>query len=108
MPMTFHGAHTFITMQGDTANVARGPIAAFESIKMLGLNGGGFFGANSAHPFENPNFFTNMIENIFHILLPIATVFALGFYLKRKKIIPYDFRRNDNWLSVIAYSNCLF
>ncbi len=86
MPMTFHGTHTFTTLQGDTANVARGPLAAFESIKMLGLNGGGFFGVNSAHPFENPNFFTNMIENIFHILLPIATVFALGFYLNRKKL----------------------
>lgn len=86
MPMTFKGAHTFITLQGDTAHVARGPIAAFESIKMLGLDGGGFFGANSAHPFENPNFLTNIIENIFHILLPIATVFALGFYLKRRKL----------------------
>jgi K+-transporting ATPase ATPase A chain len=86
MPMTFEGAHTFTTLQGDTANVARGPVAAFESIKMLGLDGGGFFGVNSAHPFENPNFFTNMIENIYHIFLPIATVFALGFYLKRKKL----------------------
>jgi K+-transporting ATPase ATPase A chain len=86
MPMTFHGAHTITTLQGDIVNVARGPVAAFESIKMLGLNGGGFFGANSAHPFENPNFLTNIIENIFHILLPIATVFALGFYLKRKKL----------------------
>ena len=86
MPMTFEGTHTFTTLQGDTAHVARGQIAAFESIKMLGLDGGGYFGANSAHPFENPNFFTNIIENIFHILLPIATVFALGFYLKRKKL----------------------
>ena len=86
MPMTFEGTHTFTTLQGDTAHVARGQLAAFESIKMLGLDGGGFFGANSAHPFENPNFFTNLIENIFHILLPIATVFALGFYLKRKKL----------------------
>ncbi len=86
MPMTLQGAHTFTTLQGDTMYVARGPIAAFESIKMLGLDGGGFFGANSAHPFENPNFFTNMIENIFHMLLPVATVFALGFYLNRKKL----------------------
>jgi len=86
MPMTFQGTHTFTSLQGDTVNVARGQIAAFESIKMLGLDGGGWFGANSAHPFENPNFFTNFIENIFHILLPIATVFALGFYLKRKKL----------------------
>jgi K+-transporting ATPase ATPase A chain len=86
MPMTFEGTHTFTSLQGDTVHVARGPVAAFESIKMLGLNGGGFFGVNSAHPFENPNFFTNMIESIFLILLPIATVFALGFYLKRKKL----------------------
>ena len=61
MPMTFEGTHTFTTLQGDTAHVARGQIAAFESIKMLGLDGGGYFGANSAHPFENPNFFTNII-----------------------------------------------
>src|ERR1017187_7149462 len=86
MPMTFNGAHTFTTLQGDTANVAKGQIAAFESIKMLGLDGGGYFGANSGHPFENPNFFTNIIENIFQLLLPIATVFALGFYLRRKKL----------------------
>ena len=86
MPMTFEGTHTFTSLQGDTIHVARGPVAAFESIKMLGLNGGGFFGVNSAHPFENPNFFTNIIESIFLILLPIATVFSLGFYLKRKKL----------------------
>ncbi|HEU4717500.1 MAG TPA: potassium-transporting ATPase subunit KdpA [Bacteroidia bacterium] len=86
LPMTFHGAHSFTTLQGDSAHVARGPLAAFESIKMLGLDGGGFFGANSAHPFENPDFFTNIIENIFHLLLPIATVFALGFYLNRKRL----------------------
>ncbi len=86
IPMTFHGADTITTLQGAPSVIARGPLAAFESIKMLGLNGGGFFGANSAHPFENPTFFTNVIENIFHILLPIATVFALGFYLKQKKL----------------------
>ena len=86
MPMTFNGAHTFTTLQGDTAVVAKGQVAAFESIKMLGLDGGGYFGVNSAHPFENPNFFSNIIENIFQLLLPIATVFALGFYLRRKKL----------------------
>lgn len=86
MPMTFNGAYTLTTLQGDTATITRGPIAAFESIKMLGLNGGGWFGVNSAHPFENPNFFTNFIESLFPLFLPIATVFALGFYLKRKKL----------------------
>lgn len=86
IPMTFEGADIITTLQGDTVTISRGPVAAFESIKQLGLNGGGFFGVNSAHPFENSNFLTNMIQNMLHILLPIATVFALGFYLKRKRL----------------------
>jgi len=51
----------------------------------LGTNGGGFFGPNSAHPLENPNYFTNIIENVSIILIPIALVFTLGYMLKRKK-----------------------
>jgi len=86
IPMTFKGTDVITTLQGDTAHIARGPVAAFESIKQLGLDGGGFFGVNSAHPFENSNFLTNIIQNILHLLLPVATVFALGFYLKRKKL----------------------
>ncbi len=86
IPMTFKGADVITTLQGDTAHIARGPVAAFESAKQIGLNGGGYFGVNSAHPFENSNFLTNIIQNILHLLLPVATVFALGFYLKRKKL----------------------
>src|SRR4029077_19478145 len=72
MPMTFKGKDNFISMQGDTVQVSRGPVAAMVAIKQLGTNGGGFFGANSAHPFENPNYFTNIIENACIILIPIA------------------------------------
>jgi K+-transporting ATPase ATPase A chain len=85
-PMTFKGAETIVTMQGDTVNVARGPVAAMVAIKQLGTNGGGYFGPNSTHPFENPNGITNAAENIAIILIPIAMVFALGFYLNRKKL----------------------
>lgn len=85
VPMTFKGAEEVITLQGDTIIVARGPVAAMIAIKQLGTNGGGFFGTNSAHPFENPNFITNIVELISIILIPIAMVFALGFYLNRKK-----------------------
>lgn len=85
-PMTFEGAETIVTLQGDTVNVARGPVAAMVAIKQLGTNGGGFFGPNSTHPFENPNGITNTVENIAIILIPIAMVFALGFYLNRKKL----------------------
>ena len=84
-PMTFAGKSPFVSMQGDTVNVSRGPAAAMIAIKQLGTNGGGFFGVNSAHPFENPNYFTNIIENVCIILIPIAMVFALGYIIKRKK-----------------------
>ena len=85
-PMTFEGKDTIITMQGDTVQVSRGPAAAMIAIKQLGTNGGGYFGVNSAHPLENPAYLTNMLENISIMLLPIAMVFALGFYLKRRKL----------------------
>jgi K+-transporting ATPase ATPase A chain len=85
MPMTFKGKDQFISLQGDTVHVSRGPVAAMVAIKQLGTNGGGFFGANSAHPMENPNYFTNIIENVCIVLIPMAMVFALGYLLKRKK-----------------------
>jgi len=84
-PMTFEGKDTMITLQGDTVQVSRGPAAAMVAIKQTGTNGGGFFGVNSAHPLENPSYFTNIIENVLIILIPMAMIFALGFYLKRRK-----------------------
>lgn len=85
-PMTFKGKDQFISVQGDTVHVSRGPAAAMIAIKQLGTNGGGYFGANSAVPMENPNYFTNMVENICIILIPIALVFTLGHILKRKRL----------------------
>ncbi|MEO7049850.1 MAG: potassium-transporting ATPase subunit KdpA, partial [Ferruginibacter sp.] len=85
-PMTFAGKDTLTSLQGDTMQVSSGPVAAFVAIKHLGTNGGGFFGANSAHPFENPNYFTNMLEMVTQMLIPIALIFAFGFVLKRRKL----------------------
>jgi len=84
-PMNFEGKAQYISMQGDTVNVSRGPAAAMVAIKQLGTNGGGYYGPNAAHPLENPNYFTNIVENLSIILIPIAMVFALGYVLKRKK-----------------------
>jgi len=84
--MNFEGKESIITLQGDSVQVSRGPAAAMIAIKHLGTNGGGYFGANSAHPIENPNFITNVIQMIAQVLIPIVMVFALGFYLKRKKL----------------------
>jgi K+-transporting ATPase ATPase A chain len=58
--------------------IAIGPVAHFEIIKQVGENGGGFFGANSAHPFENPNGFTNLIQILTMISIPTALIFAYG------------------------------
>ncbi|SIS94618.1 potassium-transporting ATPase subunit KdpA [Chryseobacterium gambrini] len=85
-PMTFEGKDHTTTMEGAKIDVSRGPVAAFVAIKHLGTNGGGFFGANSAHPLENPNYTTNMTEMIVQMIIPFALVFALGFYLKKRKL----------------------
>lgn len=85
-PMTFKGKDQFISLQGDTVHVSRGPAAAMVAIKQLGTNGGGFFGANSAQPLENPNYLTNMVENISIVLIPMAMVFSLGTILRRRKL----------------------
>ena len=86
MPMTMEGKDQVISMQGDTINVSRGPVAAFVAIKHLGTNGGGFFGANSAHPLENPNYITNITQMITQMIIPFAMIFAFGYYTKRKKL----------------------
>ena len=66
--------------------VAGGPTAPMVSIKQLGTNGGGYFRPQLTHPFENPNYLTNIAENIAILLIPMALVFAFGFYLKRRKM----------------------
>lgn len=86
MPMGFEGKDTITSLQGDTVQVSRGPVAAFIPIKHLGTNGGGYFGANSAHPFENPNYFTNVIEMIVQLIIPFAMIFAFGHYLRKRKL----------------------
>lgn len=86
VPMNWEGKASIVTMQGDSVQVSRGPAAAMIAIKQIGTNGGGWFGVNSAHPLENPSYFTNAVENILILLIPIAFVFALGFYLNRKKL----------------------
>ncbi|MBV7275483.1 potassium-transporting ATPase subunit KdpA [Clostridiaceae bacterium UIB06] len=85
VPQTLSGTHTVATIEGRLQDIALGPVAALESIKHLGTNGGGFFGANSAHPFENPTAISNLIELLSMMLLPGAIVYTFGLMLKNKK-----------------------
>lgn len=84
-PMTFDGKDQITTLKGDTVDVSTGPAAAFIAIKHVGTNGGGFFGVNSAHPFENPSYFTNMVEMVAQLIIPLAMIFAFGYFIRRKK-----------------------
>lgn len=85
-PSGFEAKDTITTLQGDTVQVSRGPAAGMIAIKQLGTNGGGWFGANSAHPLENPSYITNAVETISILIIPIALIFSLGFYINRKKL----------------------
>ena len=86
VPMGFDGKMAVTTMEGTEQLVSQGPTAAIVPIKQLGTNGGGYFGVNSSHPLENPTYLSNMVECWAILILPMAMVFALGFYLKRKKL----------------------
>lgn len=66
------------TLEGAGQTIAMGPVASQEAIKMLGVNGGGFFNANSAHPYENPTPLTNFLQMVSIFLIPTALVFAFG------------------------------
>ncbi len=85
VPQTLSGTKTVTTIEGKMQDIAMGPVAALESIKHIGTNGGGFFGANSAHPFENPTPLSNLIELLSMMMLPGALVYTFGLMLKNKK-----------------------
>jgi len=85
VPQTLSGTKTVTTIEGKMQDIAMGPVAALEAIKHLGTNGGGFFGANSAHPFENPTPISNLIELLSMMMIPGALVYTFGLMLKNKK-----------------------
>jgi potassium-transporting ATPase potassium-binding subunit len=78
VPQTLAGAVEATTLEGAKQVISIGPMASQEVIKQLGTNGGGFFNANSAHPFENPNALTNILQICSLLLIPVASVLAFG------------------------------
>lgn len=82
VPQTFAHYVDAVTLQGTNQSIPLGPAASQIAIKQLGTNGGGFFGVNSAHPFENPTAWSNLFELVSIILIPVALVFTFGNYVK--------------------------
>lgn len=85
VPQTLKPTISVTGLEGQEQNIAIGPVASLESIKHLGTNGGGFFGVNSAHPFENPNALTNIIEILSMWSLAAALPYTFGLFAKNRK-----------------------
>lgn len=85
VPQTLDPTLTVTTLEGVTQHIAIGPVASLESIKHLGTNGGGFFGVNSAHPFENPSPLTNVVEILSMWLLPASLPYVYGRFAGNRK-----------------------
>lgn len=86
VPQTLDGTVTATTLEGEEQQIARGPVASLESIKHLGTNGGGFFGVNAAHPFENPTPFSNILHILSMLFIPTSIVFAFAYIAKKRKL----------------------
>ncbi|MGB6688779.1 MAG: potassium-transporting ATPase subunit KdpA [Terracidiphilus sp.] len=78
VPQNLHAYTQAHTLEGQTQTIAQGPVASQEAIKMLGTNGGGFFNANSAHPFENPTPLSNFFQILSIFIIPAGLTYTLG------------------------------
>jgi potassium-transporting ATPase potassium-binding subunit len=85
-PMTFEGAAQATTVDGPQQTIARGVTAPMVAIKQLGTNGGGYFGPNSTHPFENPTPLSNLVETWSILVIPMAMVWTLGHIVGRRRL----------------------
>ncbi len=85
MIQNLHGPTSVTTVEGATQSIASGPVASQEAIKELGTNGGGPLNANAAHPFENPNGFTNLIELLLILLIPFAFTATFGRFARNRR-----------------------
>ena len=85
VPETIAGAVQVTTLDGAAQTIARGPVAHLEMIKQIGENGGGFFGANSAHPFENPDGLSNFIEIVAMVAIPSSLIYTYGIFTNNLK-----------------------
>lgn len=102
VPQNLRAAVDITTLEGGAQSIAQGPVASQEAIKTFGTNGGGFFNANSAHPYENPNHWTNLIQMIAMLAVPSAMTYVFGKYAGETK---------KGWallaVMVILFASCL-
>lgn len=85
VPQTLLGPQVAHTLSGGTQVISRGPVASLEAIKQLGTNGGGYFNANSAHPFEDPTALTSVLEMVAMGILSAGLITAFGLMIKNRR-----------------------
>ena len=103
VPMNFHPYAVATTVEGGKQVIAQGPVAALEIIKNLGTNGGGFFNANGAHPYENPTPLSNFLEMLAMVLLPAALTNTFGRMVGRPRQGWLFY-----WVMIVLFSGGLF
>jgi K+-transporting ATPase ATPase A chain len=84
-PQWFGGEIVLNTIEGIKQSIRIGPVAGIEAIKTLGTNGGGYFAANAAHPFENPTIFSNIFLNLIMLASPISVIYAFGVWIGKRR-----------------------
>ncbi|AFD01171.1 K+-transporting ATPase, KdpA [Methanocella conradii HZ254] len=85
VPQSFGGTLEVKAVTGAVQSIPLGPVASLEAIKMIGTNGGGYYGANSAHPYENPSPLTNVLELFFTLLIPLALPYTFGIMIGNRR-----------------------
>jgi potassium-transporting ATPase potassium-binding subunit len=85
VPMNFNDYAVATTVEGGSQIIAQGPVASQEAIKMLGTNGGGFFNANSAHPYENPTPLTNFVQMVSIFAIGVALTYTFGRWVRNQR-----------------------
>jgi K+-transporting ATPase ATPase A chain len=85
VPQTLTASTVVNTVEGTTQTILTGPVASLVSIMQIGTNGGGYYGANSAHPFMNPSPLTNLLEMFLMMILPTALIFVFGRMLGKRR-----------------------
>ncbi len=85
VPQSFGGTLEVKAVTGAVQSIPLGPVASLEAIKMIGTNGGGYYGANSSHPYENPSPLTNVLELFFTLLIPLALPYTFGIMIGNRK-----------------------
>src|SRR4029077_10491280 len=98
VPMNWKPYVSATTLEDGPQTIAQGPVVALELIKNLGTNGGGFFNANGAHPYENPTPFTNLFEMLMIAVLPAGLTYTFGRMVGRQR---------EGW-TLYAVMVCLF